>query len=203
MTIFQKLFWFKQIGVDTFCSEEKLVPLNSDKKIVSKSALSKTATHTLEGMGVVGAKVLCVLNAPNAEEDRTGICLSGPEGEMTKKMLSSIGLDLEKNTYLTYLSPWRPPGNRLLTALEIKEGLALLNQKIQQVHPTYLLFLGADTLRNILAGKTLSALRSGHATYLDYPVYATFSAAALMKNPTHKRQAWEDLQAFQKRIEAA
>lgn len=211
MTIFQKLFWFKQIGIDGFCGEtknvfcqkskEKPVPQKEIQRI-SKSALSKTATHTLLGTGVVPAKVLCLLNAPNAMEDRTGTYLAGPEGEKTRKMLASIGLDLEKNTYLTYLSPWRPPGNRLLTAVEVSEGLEILDKCLARVRPTYLLVLGAETVRSLIKGKTLSALRAGHCTYKDYPVYATFSAVALMKNPNLRAQAWADLKNFKKHLES-
>ena len=210
MTIFQKLFWLTQMGIESFCSEVKHIPMTKVETPVasptksltsSRSALSKTAAHTLQGMGVVPAKVLCILNAPNAEEDKTGVCLSGPEGEMTKKMLASIDLDVEKNTYITYLSPWRPPGNRLLTPLEIKEGLEILDKRIAQVKPTYLFVFGAETLRAMIRGKTLSSLRSSHSTYNDYPVYATFSASDLIKNPNHRRQAWEDLKSFKEKIE--
>ncbi len=209
MTIFQKLFWLTQMGIDSFCSENKHLFLDAvqtgvKKKeplsVSSQSALSKTAMHPLQGIGVRPAKVLCILNAPNAQEDRTGDCLVGPEGEMLKKMLASVGLDLETNSYLTYLSPWRPPGNRLLTSVEVKECLGILDKTLAQVCPTYLFVFGAETLRSLIPGKTLSAVRSGHCTYQNYPVYATFSAADLIKNPAHKRQAWEDLKSFQKRI---
>ncbi len=210
MTVFQKLFWLTQMGIDCICKNQKrqfLIPEKNQPQSISpslqsrQSALSKTATHTLLGTGIKPAVVLCVLNAPSAEEDKTGLALSGSEGEMTKKMLASIGLNLEKNTYLTYLSPWRPPGNRLLTNVEIREGKELLQKCIQQVQPTYLLLLGSETVRALMDGKTLSMIRSGHYTYAQYPVYATFSAAALIKNPQHRRQAWEDLKKIQTHLD--
>ena len=59
-----------------------------DKKIQkSKSALSATAMHALGGSGTVPAEVMCILESPSATEDRTGEALSGPEGELLKKML--------------------------------------------------------------------------------------------------------------------
>ena len=103
MTPFQKLFWLLQMGISTF-SDEK--PQNHLKKHVQKSlgslddldeevrkeknVLSKTAMNTMLGTGVKNARVMCILESPSAQEDKTGIYLSGEEGELTQKILASI-----------------------------------------------------------------------------------------------------------------
>ena len=209
MNIFQKLSWMEQMGIHYLCGEKphSLAMLCSpaktpvsleklDKSLAtSKSGLSLTATHPLGGTGVVPARVMCVLEAPSATEDKTGLPLSGPEGELLKKMLSAIQLDIQKQTYVSYLSPWRPPGARLLTTTETREGFALLQKRIQAVNPKVLLAFGMTVTRT-LTGKTLGQIRSKHGEYQGIPVFATFAPGFLIKNENYKKQAWADLKAF-------
>lgn len=213
MTPFQKLFWLFQMGVDSFCGEKTqnriytspqkgltLGALNQ-KLAHSEMALAKTALHPMLGTGVMSPKVMCILEAPSSQEDKTGEYLSGPEGELTQKMLSSIGLDVQKNTYLAYLSPWRPPGNRMLTNVEVAQCREILKQHVTMVRPQFLLLLGVPVIRALLDGKTLSQVRLGHEKYLDIPTFGTFSSAWLMKNPSYRRPVWEDLKKFKQVIE--
>lgn len=213
MTPFQKIFWLLQMGISTF-SDEK--PKNHFQKSVQKSlgtladldaqllteknTLSKTAMHVMGGTGISDAKVMCVLESPSAQEDKTGIYLSGPEGELTQKMLTSIDLDLQKNTYLTYLSPWRPPGNRLLTATEITLCQKLFEKRVQLVQPDFILLLGVPVIKALLDGRTLSQVRLGREKYLQIPTFGTFAPAWLMKNLSYRRQVWEDLKKFKNMI---
>ena len=166
----------------------------------SKSGLSATATHPLGGVGIIPAKVMCVLEAPSATEDKTGVPLSGPEGDLLKKMLSAIQLDTQTQTYVSYLSPWRPPGARLLTSVETQEGLALLQKRVQLVNPKVLLVFGMSATR-ALTGSTLGQIRNKHGKYQEIPVFATFAPNFLIKNENYKKQAWTDLKAFQSFLE--
>lgn len=210
MNIFQKLSWLNQMGVRVLCGE-KAHPLESKKNSPvkarslqeldkhlsnSKSSLSATATHPLGGFGVVPCKVMCILESPSADEDRTGIALTGKEGELLKKMLSAIGLDTEKQTYVGYLSPWRAPGARALTAVETKEGLTLLNERIKAVQPKVLLLFGMPVAKALL-NLPLGQARTKKTDYHGISTFATFSPNFLLKNPAYKKGAWEDLKKFQ------
>lgn len=215
MTPFQKLFWLFQMGVNTFCGERP--QKNENKKNPpsqmlqqleneirnSDIALSKTALHPMSGTGIFLPKVMCVLEAPSSQEDRIGEYLSGAEGELAKKMLSSIGLNLQENTYLTYLSPWRPPGNRMLTNMEIGQCRELLMRRIELIQPQFLLLLGVPVMKALLDGKTLSQVRLGHERYMNIPTFGTFAPSWLIKNPDYRRPVWEDLKKFKQIIEKA
>jgi len=212
MSIFQKLSWMRQMGIHVLCAEHphalttKKTPTSPkslaqlDKALqTSKSSLSQTATHALGGIGPVPAKVMCVLESPSAAEDRTGIPLSGPEGELLKKMLSAIGLDTNTQTYVAYLSPWRAPGARVLTPVETQEGLSLLQKRIQAVQPRFLLLFGMPVVKALL-NVPLGQARNKPHDYKGIPAFATFAPNFLLKNDSYKRQAWADLQAFQKAL---
>ena len=207
MTIFQKLSWMVQMGIHNLCDEKPHsmkkksvmdgVLSNSDKALTSsKSALSATATHPLGGVGMVPAEIMCVLEMPSSMEDRTGQALSGPEGELLKKMLQAIGLDTNVQTYIAYLSPWRSPGARVLTPSETQEGLALLNKKIQIVHPKVLLLIGMPVVRAMI-NVPLGQARTKVHYYQDIPVFATFAPNFLLKNVAYKKGAWDDLKKLQ------
>ena len=168
-----------------------------DKALISsKSALSATATHPLGGIGPVPAKVMCVLEMPSSMEDRTGQALSGEEGELLKKMLLAIGLDTDIQTYVTYLSPWRSPGARVLTPIETQEGLELLKKRIQIVKPNVLLLFGVSVVRALI-NAPLGQARTKIHSYPDIPVFATFAPAFLLKNADYKKGAWADLKKLQ------
>ncbi len=210
MTPFQKLFWLFQMGVYSFCGDR---PQNKLKQVIDSAgliksekgkneiALMKTALHTMVGTGCVSPQVMCIMEAPSASEDKTGLYLTGPEGELAQKMLSAIGLDLRQNTYLTYLSPWRPPGNRLLTNVEVNYCRTLLKQRIDSLKPQFILILGVPVIKALLDDKTLSVVRSGHEKYMNIPVLGTFAPSWLMKNPDYRRPVWEDLKKFKQMIE--
>lgn len=210
MNIFQKLSWLEQMGVRVLCGETPHL-LESKKKIPpkarslqeldkhlsnSKSSLSTTATHPLGGFGVVPCEVMCILESPSADEDRTGIALAGKEGELLKKMLAAIGLDTNKQTYVAYLSPWRAPGSRTLTNLEIKEGLELLNERIKTIQPKVLLLFGMPVTKALL-NLPLGQARSKRADYHGISSFSTFAPNFLLKNPDYRRGAWEDLKKLQ------
>lgn len=215
MTPFQKLFWLYQMGVSCFCGESvrridikqrssdtnSLDTLNQKIEKIQNS-LSKTALHPMTGSGCTTPKVMCVLEAPSAQEDKTGQYLAGPEGELTKKMLSAIGLDIQKNTYLTYLSPWRAPGNRPLTNAEVNQCRPFLEKRIDLIKPQFLLLFGTPVIRALLENKTLSQARLGHEKYSDIIAFGTFAPGWLIKNPDYRRPAWEDLKKFKKMIDA-
>ena len=177
-------------------SEEAL----AKKLISSKSALSATATHPMGGVGAIPAKVMCLLEMPSANEDRTGVPLSGPEGELLKKMLSAIGLETNVQTHVAYLSPWRAPGARVLTAVETQEGLALLKERLALVHPEVLVLFGLPVVQALL-GIPLGQARTKSHVYQEIPVFATFAPSFLIKNPNYKKGAWEDLKKLQAWLE--
>ena len=211
MTIFQKLSWMVQMGIRDLCGEtahsvgkkeESQLPTTCSLSVLdkalakSKSALSATATHPLGGIGVVPAKVMCVLEAPSAIEDRTGQPLAGPEGDLLKKMLAAIGLDTAANAYVGYLSPWRAPGSRVLTNVETQEGLDLLKKRIAVVRPQILVAFGMPVARALL-NLPLGQARAKHHTFMEIPIFTTFAPNFLLKNETYKKGAWADLKMIQ------
>ena len=222
MDIKRKLYWLKQAGISYFCAEKPLnqtpnatttddtpatvqatasanqandLPtLNQDKESFNLSALKKTAAHTILGQGPHKPKLMCILEIPDTDSDRSGKTLAGAQGEQLQKMMAAIHLDITKDVYITYLSPWRTPGNRPLTEAERALFLPFLLREIQLVEPEKILLFGNSVVQALLKIDSLAKARGSWHEWEGIPTRATLALSSLKATP-QRRQAWDDLQA--------
>jgi len=170
-------------------------------------ALKKTAAHTVFADGTPSHRIMFIGEAPGAEEDRLGKPFVGRAGQLLDKMLASIGLDRNTNTYITNVLNWRPPGNRDPSPEEAAMCLPFLRRHIELVAPEIIVLLGATAARHVL-GRTDGIMRlRGH--WLEYfaagkmvPVMPTLHPAYLLRQPAHKKLAWRDLQAVEDKVKS-
>lgn len=170
-------------------------------------ALKRTATTTVFGAGTENARLMIIGEAPGAEEDREGQPFVGPAGQLLTKMLSAIKIN-RNDAYITNVLPWRPPGNRSPTDEEIALCRPFIEQQILLVRPKILILLGAISAKTILnRPEGITRLRGiWHKTVfpqqsLSIATIATFHPAYLLRQPSAKKEAWEDLQAVQLKLE--
>ncbi|GBQ70248.1 bacteriophage-type DNA polymerase [Ameyamaea chiangmaiensis NBRC 103196] len=157
-------------------------------------ALRQTATHTLAPTGAHGAPVMVVGEAPEAEEDRTGQLLDGPIGALTRRMFQTIGL--EAFSYAPVV-PWRPPGGRPPSDIELRLCLPFLRRAIVLLAPRRLVVMGALPAR-VLLDDTPARLRGRwHALDAggDTPVQALVMRhpGQFAASPAARRESWQDL----------
>ncbi len=207
---------------DTYDQATKLAKsantLEELKDIIAKFdgiALKKTATNMVFASGNPNASIMVIGDCPVADDDRTGQVFSGEQGHLLDKMLAAIGLDRnstdnDKSVYLSNILNWRPPGGRTPSASEIEVSLPFIERHIQLIKPEILVFLGGVTAKALLGrSESLSRLRKSWHDYMPQtkglglenakPVsaIATHSIAALIKTPSQKKTAWEDLLSIQ------
>ena len=173
--------------------------LNKEKGEFSLSSLKKTAAHTLFGVGPLTPDLMCIIESPDSDADKQGISFAGEQGELLKKMLTAIHLEFAKNVYVTYLSPWRTPGNRPLTQSERNLFLPFLDREIQFVQPKKILLFGAGLADVLLQISSLSKARGLWHHRNNTPVRVTLSLGAIKTTP-QRQQAWADLQEVEKLI---
>src|SRR5690606_40495524 len=148
-------------------------------------ALKHTATNLVFGDGSPEAALMCVGEAPGADEDRAGRPFVGVSGQLLDRMLASIGYDRSRARIANIL-PWRPPGNRKPTAAETAMCLPFIRRQIELVRPQVLLLLGGTAVANLL-GRTegIQKLRGRWQTYRtadgEIPVMPTFHPAFLLR----------------------
>jgi uracil-DNA glycosylase len=160
-----------------------------------RCSLCQTRTQTVFGVGNQQAEWLIVGEAPGAEEDRQGEPFVGRAGQLLNSMLRAIGLAREQ-VYIANVLKCRPPGNRDPAPGESGECLPYLEQQIALLKPKVMLAVGRIAAQNLLRTEvTLGRLRQQvHRFGLSQvPLVVTYHPAYLLRTPTDKRKAWEDL----------
>lgn len=170
--------------------------------------LRVTATNLVFADGNPNAGLMLIGEAPGAEEDRAGLPFVGPSGQFLDRMLASIGLDRTK-FLITNLLPWRPPGNRNPTDSEVLICLPFLLRHVALARPRHLVLLGSLAAK-ALTGST-AGIRRLRGKWLDLtipglpepvPTLPMLHPAYLLRTPGAKRDAWADLIALRRRLDA-
>ena len=157
-------------------------------------ALRAGCQQTVFGVGDEKAEWLFVGEGPGADEDVRGEPFVGQAGKLLDNMLASINLQRGKNVYIAKVVKCRPPENRPPAPSEITSCLPYLQQQIALIQPKLIVALG-KTAATALLGKdaTLGSLRGTLHHVQNIPLLVTYHPAYLLRSPSEKRKAWEDL----------
>jgi uracil-DNA glycosylase len=160
-------------------------------------SLKQRATQLVFGDGNPKAEIMLVGEAPGRDEDIQGKPFVGRSGQLLERMLATIGLD-RTNVYIANTVPWRPPGNRTPSPLEIELCLPFLVRQVELVAPKILITLGAAATQTIFEAK-LSIIKV-RGQWRDINIGAhqvralpTLHPAFLLRQPAQKRQSWLDM----------
>lgn len=184
-----------------------LIALKKKIEAFEGCALKKTATNLVFSDGNAESKVMLIGEAPGEEEDKTGKPFKGQAGKLLDKMLDAIGQN-RNNTYITNLIFWRPPGNRNPSLEEIDACLPFVLRHIELINPKILILAGAIAAKAILKennkgiiqlrGKWQNFSLNKTTTIKTMPI---FHPSFLLRQPSRKRDAWEDLKKIKKEID--
>ena len=168
-------------------------------------ALKSTATRLVFADGNPKARIMFVGEAPGREEDIEGLPFVGRSGKLLDRMISAIGLN-RTSAYIANVIPWRPPGNRTPTPQETQICLPFIQRQIELVNPDVLVTLGNPSTQTLLA--TREGIMKTRGKWIEYHTgtrairaLATFHPAYLLRSPSYKRMAWQDLRAIAKALE--
>ncbi len=171
-----------------------------------KSSLKNTAKKLVLYDGNLKSDLMIIGEAPGKDEDQQGIPFVGKAGQLLDKMLSAIELN-RKDVYITNVIPWRPPQNRTPTDEEILDFLPFLQRQIEIVKPKFIYLLGTTASKAILSTPlSLQKLRGKWHEYktinmnVVIKVLVSYHPAFLLRSPNHKKEAWNDLQVLQKKL---
>ncbi len=178
--------------------EEGLARIAEEVAVCSKCGLHTGRTHTVPGMGAVEPLVMCIGEAPGAEEDRTGRPFVGKAGQYLDKWLDAIGLSREENVFIGNIIKCRPPNNRDPHPEEMEACLPYLKRQIEIIRPKTILTLGRISSQ-VLSGqsKGIGALRGTSFLFMDIPCIPTYHPSGVLRNPEYRKPVWEDLQRLQ------
>jgi len=155
--------------------------------------LARTRTQTVFGVGSPNARLCFLGEAPGADEDRLGEPFVGRAGQLLTKMIQACTLSREE-VYLLNVLKCRPPGNRNPTPGEASACRGFLERQLELVDPEYVCCLGAVAAQNFLGTtESIGRLRGKVHHHAGRKVVCTYHPAYLLRNPSAKKPAWDDL----------
>lgn len=157
--------------------------------------LAQTRTQTVFGTGNAYARLAFLGEAPGADEDRQGVPFVGRAGQLLTDMIEK-GMRLRReDVYILNILRCRPPGNRTPLPEEAANCREYLDAQLAIVQPEFICCLGSVAAQNLLDTTiSISRLRGRFFDYRSAKVICTYHPAYLLRNPSAKRQVWEDLQ---------
>jgi len=131
--------------------------------------------------------------APGAD-DRLGEPFVGRAGQLLTDIIEK-GLEISrKDVFIGNINRCRPPGNRAPEEDESSVCKPFLLREIAVVRPRVIVTLGATATQNLLQTKTpIGKLRGKFHDFHGSKVMPTFHPAYLLRNPSCRREVWEDM----------
>ncbi len=160
---------------------------------------SRCKLHTLGrkqvvfGVGNPNADLMFVGEAPGADEDIQGEPFVGRAGQLLTKIIEAIELKRE-DVYIANVIKCRPPGNRNPEPDEVEQCEPFLFRQIDVIKPKVIVALGKFAAQCLLkTDAPITRIRGREFAYRDAVLIPTYHPAYLLRNPSAKRDVWEDM----------
>jgi DNA polymerase len=146
------------------------------------------------GVGNPNADLMFVGEAPGADEDVQGVPFVGRAGQLLTDIIEK-GLKIPRSdVYIANVIKCRPPGNRNPEQDEVETCEPFLFRQIDIIKPKVIVGLGTFAARALLRTlDPISRLRGRVYDYRGAKLIPTFHPAYLLRNPSAKRDVWEDM----------
>jgi uracil-DNA glycosylase family 4 len=145
------------------------------------------------GVGNPDADLMFVGEAPGADEDIQGEPFVGRAGQLLTKIIEAIELRRE-DVYIANVIKCRPPQNRNPEPDEVERCEPFLFRQIDAVKPKVIVALGKFAAQCLLkTNDPITRIRGREYKYRDAILIPTYHPAYLLRNPSSKREVWEDM----------
>jgi len=174
-------------------STETFAQIHAEIGDCTRCPLHQQRTHVVHTEGNRKARLMFVGEAPGADEDFQARPFVGRAGQLLTKIIEAIGLKREE-VLIGNVNRCRPPGNRAPTTEEASMCKPFLLREIAVVQPEVIVVLGNTAMKNLLDTREgITRLRGQFQDYKGIKVMPTFHPAYLLRDPSKKRETWEDL----------
>jgi DNA polymerase len=145
------------------------------------------------GVGNPNADLMFVGEAPGADEDIQGEPFVGRAGQLLTKIIEAIGMK-RSDVYIANVIKCRPPGNRNPEPDEVERCEPFLFRQIDIIKPKVIVALGKFAAQSLLrTTEPITRLRGREYKFRSAILMPTFHPAYLLRNPSSKREVWEDM----------
>jgi len=156
--------------------------------------LSKTRQKVVFGEGNTNAELMIVGDTPSNSDDSTGKIFTGRTGDTLTKMIENV-LGLKRSDiYITNLLKCRALDNKSPSSMDAHTCQPYLLKEIELIKPKLILTFGEIAYRYLTGDdSSLIDIRGTVHEKDDYKVIPTFHPSYLLRNPSAKKDVFEDL----------
>ena len=174
-------------------SNETMEQVWADIGNCTRCPLHEGRTQIVQTVGNYSADLMFIGEAPGADEDAKGEPFVGRAGQLLNKMIEAIGMKREE-VCIGNINRCRPPANRQPTLPEAHTCKPFLMREIAVIRPKVIVVMGNTALHNLLDTKVgITRMRGQFHDYFGVKVMPTFHPAYLLRDPSKKREVWDDL----------
>lgn len=167
-----------------------------------KCKLYQNRNKIVFGTGNKNAKLMFIGEGPGADEDNQGIPFVGKAGKLMNMAFDALGIDRNKDIYISNIVKCRPPSNRNPEDDEAGICINYLRNQVILIKPKIIVLLGSVALKNIL-GKdcNITKYRGKWIEKKEILYMPTWHPAALLRDETKKVDFFRDLRKVKEKWE--
>ncbi|PYT02039.1 MAG: uracil-DNA glycosylase [Acidobacteria bacterium] len=183
-------------------SNETMEQIWADIGNCTRCPLHEGRTQIVQTVGNYQSDLMFIGEAPGADEDAKGEPFVGRAGQLLNKIIEAIGMKREE-VCIGNINRCRPPGNRQPTLPEAHTCKPFLLREIAVIRPKVIVVMGNTALHNLLDTKVgITRMRGQFHDYYGVKVMPTFHPAYLLRDPSKKREVWDDLKKVRDYLES-
>lgn len=204
--LLKQLYQLKQLGynytnITAYKEDELDLSLPNTLESLQKQAqnchlceLSKSRQKVVFGEGNPHADLLFIGEAPGATEDSSGKPFTGRSGELLTKMIENVLQLSRSDVYITNIVKCRPPNNQVPTPTQAHTCQPYLLKQIELIKPKLIVTLGATAYHYLTGDETsITKIRGILHKQNGYTIIPTYHPSYLLRNPSAKKEVFEDL----------
>lgn len=153
-------------------------------------------TNSVPGEGNPMAELMFIGEGPGENEDLQGKPFVGRSGDLLTKIILAMTFSREE-VFIGNVVKCRPPENRKPQPDEMQTCLPYLGEQIEVIQPKVIVTLGVTALAGLLPEHVKTPIGKIRGQWLEFrgiPVMPTLHPAFLLRQPTQKRNVWDDMQ---------
>ena len=169
---------------------ESIAEIN--RELLEKGKLRFPNRVFVLGTGPGNAEIVVVGESPGPPDVATGKPFTGPAGELLRKILAAIEIKSD-DCYLTNAVKFISQGEEM-TSDVLSFFTPYLHREISAIGPKLIILLGNTPARTLLGTRQpISKVRGEFADFQGIKAMPTFNPAYLLRDPTKKREVWDDM----------
>lgn len=199
-------FYLQSSGLSYFkkspAVNDNLALIKEEVLTCRKCRLCETRKNVVFGSGKVNSPVIAFVGeAPGQEEDQSGEPFVGRAGELlTAAIVKGLKLTRE-DVYICNVVKCRPPENRTPQLDEINQCFSYLSRQLDLIRPKIIVILGGTAQKALIGEEEgITKLRGKWLEWKGIPVMPTVHPVYVLRNPSAKRDFWEDLKKVMEKL---